>query len=83
MEVGAGAGRPGDLARAQGRGHDEAARAAAVTGLLPIMSHAETEYNDVSNYFERRAKGNNMNFFELQLTFDKKNCFIKVVLQLT
>ena len=48
VEVGAGAGRPGDLSRAQGRGHDEAARAAAVTGLLPIMSHAETEYNDVT-----------------------------------
>ena len=43
VEVGAGAGRPGDLARAQGWGHDEAARAAAVTGLLPVMSHAETE----------------------------------------
>ena len=43
VEVGAGAGRPGDLARAQGRGHDEAARAAAVTGFLPVMSHAEAE----------------------------------------
>ena len=56
VEVGAGAGRPGDLARAQGRGHDEAARAAAVTGFLPVMSHAEAGNKNVLKCFNQNFR---------------------------
>ena len=43
VEVGPGAVGPGDLAAAQGRRHDVAARSATVPILLTIVTHAKTE----------------------------------------
>ena len=44
VEVGPGAAGPGDLATAQGGGHDEPASTATVASLLSIMSHTKTKH---------------------------------------
>ena len=44
MEVGPGAAGPGDLATAEGGGHDVPASTATVASLLSIMSHTKTKH---------------------------------------